>query len=82
MSYLRLLLILSNQAFAITAFGILLPDLNAIFEQLIRVLLWFRSLIAIETHTYVGNIFFFSVPRLKKLEKNHHHNWQHTFDMT
>ena len=67
MSYLRLLLILNNQAFAITAFGILLQDLNAIFEQLIRVLFWFRSLIAIETQTYVTS--FFSVPRLKKLEK-------------
>ena len=48
MSYLQLLLVLNNQAFAITAFGILLLDLNAIFEQLIRVLFWFRSLIAIE----------------------------------
>ena len=56
-SYLRLFLILSNQAFAIIAFGILLPDLNAIFEQLIRVLFWFRSLIAIETHTYVTSFF-------------------------
>ena len=32
-NYLRLLLILNNQAFAITAFGIFLQDLNAIFKQ-------------------------------------------------
>ena len=69
MSYLQLLLILNNQTFAITAFGILLQDLNAIFEQLIRVLFWIRSLIAIETQTYVPVPSFFSVPRLKKLEK-------------
>ena len=67
MSYLRLLLVLNNQAFAITAFGILLQDLNAIFEQLIRVLFWFRSLIAIERKLILH--LFFSVPRLKKLEK-------------
>ena len=67
MSYLPLFLILNNQAFAITEFGILLQDLNAIFVQLISFLFWFCSLIAIETQTYVTS--FFSVPRLKKLEK-------------